>query len=389
MRTPTHVAAFVLALGTVAAQHSFVVDHRGGAGVDFTDLPPALAVAVAGDTITVRSHANPYACGTIRRGITLAADTSVAPGRPPTLAGTGMVIDGVPAGEAVVLRGFECSNGTSTGLVVRNCQGRIQLDGITCSGFANPGIVVQQGVTVTLRACSLRGAPAIHVTTSRIALDSCDLIGRPYDIFTPNLPPLPALTADAAIVTVSSGVWQGGGASFVPPVPSAPAILASNGSALEIRGDASTLMTSGVSAVPPSGIVVHGSSLVLDPAVRVSGPPSGTGTITLQRLPLLRLGNTSVGVPLGLTLSSPAGDTVAALIGLPSPALVLPPLGVLWLDPFAPLVVIASVQGASGAWAVPLPVLPNAMRGATLAVQGLSGPGTDLHFTNPIVFVVR
>lgn len=389
MRPTAPFAAFILAIGTAAAQHTYVVDHRGGAGVDFTDLPPALAVAVAGDTILVRSHANPYSGGTIGKGITLASDTSVAPGTSPTLAGTGLVIANVPLGEAVLVRGFECSNATGTGLVVSNCQGRIQLDGLACFGLAKPGIVVQQSASLTARGCSLRGAPAVHVSNSRIALDTCDLIGRPYDIAAPNLPPLPALIADAAIVSVSGGVWQGGGASFAPPVPSASAIVASNGSALDVRGGPSTLMVSGVSPLPASGIVVNGSSLLLDSTVVVSGPASGTGTITIQRLPYLRVVAATAGSALTVTLTSPVGETVAALIGLPGRAMVLPPLGVLWLDPFGPVVALSSVQSSGGTWNVPLPSLPLSTRGMTLATQGLSGPGTDLHFTNPIVFVVR
>lgn len=389
MRPAFHVAAFVLTLGTVAAQHTFVVDHRGGVGVDFTDLPPALAVAVAGDTIVVRSHANPYAGGTITKGIALVSDTSVLPGVAPTLAGPGLAITNLPASEAVVVRGFECSNATGTGLVVSNCQGRVQLDSLACFELTNPGIVVQQSPSLTLRGCNLRGAPAVQVSNSRVALDSCDMGGRPYNLLVPSLPPLPALIADAAIVSVSGGVWQGGGASFVPPMPSAPAIVASNGSALDVRGGPTTIMAAGGSPLPPASIIVQGSSLLLDSTVQVPTPPSGTGTITIQRVPYLRVITASAGLPLTVALTSPVGDTVAALIGLPGRAMVLPPFGTLWIDPFGPVVAFSSVQSAAGTWNVPLPSLPASARGLTLATQGLSGPGTDLHFTNPIVFVVR
>ena len=59
-----------------AAQRTWLVDSSGGPGVDFTDLPPAVAAASPGDTILLRwGTGAPYGFDlTIRRGIRIIGD---------------------------------------------------------------------------------------------------------------------------------------------------------------------------------------------------------------------------------------------------------------------------------------------------------------------------
>ena len=45
----------------LAAQRTWIVDRNGGAGVDFTDILPAITAASAGDRIVVRpADFSPY-----------------------------------------------------------------------------------------------------------------------------------------------------------------------------------------------------------------------------------------------------------------------------------------------------------------------------------------
>ncbi len=48
---------------------TWIVDDDGGAGVDFTDLPPAVAAAQPGDTILV--HEVSYSGAIVQEGITI------------------------------------------------------------------------------------------------------------------------------------------------------------------------------------------------------------------------------------------------------------------------------------------------------------------------------
>src|SRR5262245_10336186 len=46
---------FAIALALVPQQHIYVVDDGGGTGVDFIDLPDAIAAAADGDVLLVRA----------------------------------------------------------------------------------------------------------------------------------------------------------------------------------------------------------------------------------------------------------------------------------------------------------------------------------------------
>ena len=67
MRTVFSLLFAVLVVGVLPAQRTWIVDKKGGPGVDFTDIPPAIAAATAGDRIEVRANAQPYTSFTLSK----------------------------------------------------------------------------------------------------------------------------------------------------------------------------------------------------------------------------------------------------------------------------------------------------------------------------------
>lgn len=69
-------ASFILLAGAASAA-TWIVDDDGGPGVDFTDIPPAIAAAATGDLILVRDGA--YSGFYLDKSLTIAADTGCQP----------------------------------------------------------------------------------------------------------------------------------------------------------------------------------------------------------------------------------------------------------------------------------------------------------------------
>lgn len=94
----------------------WIVDDDGGPGVDFLDIPPAVAAAAPGDLILVRDglYGAPY----VDKGLTIAADT----GHGPVVQGTVTVHD-VPWGEAFAISGMQLNR-----LRAEQSQGSILVD---------------------------------------------------------------------------------------------------------------------------------------------------------------------------------------------------------------------------------------------------------------------
>lgn len=82
------ISAILLAgIETLASAETIVVEDNGGPGVDFTNLPPAIAAAEPGDLLFVR--AGVYSSFTVNEGIRILAE----PGARVTLDGFGRTLD--------------------------------------------------------------------------------------------------------------------------------------------------------------------------------------------------------------------------------------------------------------------------------------------------------
>ena len=96
---------------------TWIVDDDGGPGVDFTDIPPAIAAASTDDLILVRM--GNYSGFVLDKGLVIAADT----GHAPSLDLNSATIKNIGKSRSVRLAGFSMLS-----LVIRNCDGPVQVD---------------------------------------------------------------------------------------------------------------------------------------------------------------------------------------------------------------------------------------------------------------------
>ena len=174
LRTTSFLA--VLGASSALAQSTtYVVDANGGPGVNFTDLPAAVAAAQAGDVIAVRSGA--YSAFTLGRGVTIVGESGV-------VVDSGVQVAGLPANERAVFCVLDFG-----ALKVSTSGGNVTFD--ECS-FTGPtpwtGLVtVESSADVRLHRCKvfaevqtnfpLNGSPAVATTASRVELSSCNVRG--------------------------------------------------------------------------------------------------------------------------------------------------------------------------------------------------------------------
>ncbi|HEX5051703.1 MAG TPA: hypothetical protein VFZ65_08030 [Planctomycetota bacterium] len=167
------VLSFVCALSTpTSAQQIWKVNCLGGAGVDFTDLPPAVAAAAPGDEIRVyRSYGticplgSYYTATLITKPLRIVGfDPSGSPySSTPTRAEFqgAFVIQGIPAGQMVVLSNINLGQGIGSasqgGIVAVDCAGDILLEDVYYSSNWSTGSYVhfERCANVVLRRCSI------------------------------------------------------------------------------------------------------------------------------------------------------------------------------------------------------------------------------------------
>lgn len=94
----------------------WVVDDSGGPGVDFTDLPPAIAAASPGDVLLLRSGS--YSKPVVSKGLTLQADQGA------TVTVPSLRVELVPAGERVAVLGLRGAHA-----MVSGCAGKVWIEG--------------------------------------------------------------------------------------------------------------------------------------------------------------------------------------------------------------------------------------------------------------------
>src|SRR5262245_38115200 len=128
-----HLAAILLLAALSPAQRTWIVDKAGGAGVDFADIPPAIAAAAPGDTVRVLGSSSVnYSGFTLSKGLLVEA-----PGGAGILSiGTSIVITQLPAGQVAIVSGFGQMvriGPPGPVLSVTACAGNVVLSGMTPS----------------------------------------------------------------------------------------------------------------------------------------------------------------------------------------------------------------------------------------------------------------
>lgn len=121
------IAAVLLISGPLAAQQIWVVDAAAGAGSNFTDIAPAVAVATDGDVILVRS--GNYTSFTItQKSLAITADLGAAC----AVSGT-VTIQNLTISQWATLRGLNIQ-GAPAGLNLQNDTGGLWIEGCNISG---------------------------------------------------------------------------------------------------------------------------------------------------------------------------------------------------------------------------------------------------------------
>ncbi|MBK8978159.1 MAG: hypothetical protein IPM29_19820 [Planctomycetes bacterium] len=119
------MAGLLLLCSPMTAQRTWIVDARGGPGVDFTDIPPAVSASAPNDMILVRNAAP----ATYRfpqrvtRGVWIVGD----PLSRPTIAPSGTsVVEDLPAGETFLVANLDVPYGSGLRAMHR-CRGSVAL----------------------------------------------------------------------------------------------------------------------------------------------------------------------------------------------------------------------------------------------------------------------
>lgn len=176
-------AASLLLLAGPLAAGTFVVDDDGG--FDFTDVPPALAVAQPGDLVLVRD--GQYSAFVLDEGVAVLAAPGHAPHWDPQT-GTAWVRD-VPAGQVATLAGLALG-----ALRVQDCAGTVVVDDCELQGFP------------LAPALSVKGSA--RVVVARTSASGHD--GTLQDLVNPWYPAQPGADLRGSTVLVSQSVLQGG-----------------------------------------------------------------------------------------------------------------------------------------------------------------------------------
>jgi hypothetical protein len=183
------ILSLALALPVAAQGSLYVVDDGGGPGVHFTDLPPAIAAAQAGDVIEVRDGV--YSAFVLAEGLTLigVGDARVR---------HGSSIQNVPAGETAVLVNMHLSR-----VLLQGCAGPVVFDQGSIdtlhSQYSGLAPLVEISGCADVRMYRVTIAPgfanpgahdgrgAVRVGSSRLELVRCAVYGGPGHDENPNV----------------------------------------------------------------------------------------------------------------------------------------------------------------------------------------------------------
>lgn len=342
-----------LLLAAPAWAGTWIVDDGGGPGVNFTDIPQAIAAATAGDLILVR--AGSYSAFTIDKPLVVRGEAGV-------IVHGDVAIQNLASGSKTALSTCRIDR-----LVVQNCGGGVileslQLIHVAGNGLGWPEYVLVDGCDdVRLRACSVLGSTqavdwdshttALHVSNSRVEVvssilrgeagngDDCGIpdfggsglecsSGRTHLVLSPSYG-----GKGGAYGSCSFGAYSGNGGAGVFVAGGAEVILASN-AAHQIRGGDAGTDYNGACAFPGgaghggnglnvtglarySGVTLLGGSSAC--ASKVGVPLFvGTGGASLQAVPTdptLALTSPEPGSSFSVELRAPPGATAHLWLG--------------------------------------------------------------------------
>lgn len=381
---------FVSALALVTplvAQSTWIVNAGGGPGVNFTDLPSAVAAASSGDTILVQTGpfgegATPFSTS---KGLTIVGVGGLVPISSASTAR--YEITNLPLGETFCMVGFDRPWDGELNFRIDNCQGRVHLDRLRCrenQAFLPtwPSIEITDSGDVTLREVSTFGSPAVAITNSDVDLVHCQL-GVTYIGLAGGM----AVSAtDSTVDVVQPRFDTGFGAT---------AAIVTDNCTLTITGHAQVFGNlsyvrnpTGAVVDATGGIVRHDPMVQLEPQL---GTPAITGSaaVVSATLPATWCAAAIRGQPLLLQSRAPANAFVWLALGTPAPT-VGTPLGPLSIDPFAsPLVFGPSIATTLGITSLTINVPAGALLGSMFTSQAIVLDQGALSLGLPCTFAIH
>jgi hypothetical protein len=167
MKTSSHAMLCCLVAGALAshavAQRTWVVDRIMGPGVDYTDIPPAIAAAAPWDRIEVRGStplAPTYSPFLVDKPLDIEATQGASV--------FWFRVENLTTGQVVRVAGVHCEPRPSWGLpdeavIVRNCTGTVLLANLnvwTRTADFLPGFIVRDAAAVAIQGCTVSGRSA-------------------------------------------------------------------------------------------------------------------------------------------------------------------------------------------------------------------------------------
>ena len=226
------MTTLLLSVGTAVGQQIWKVSCLGGPGIDFTDLPPAVAAAAPGDTIWVFStpagcpSSQPfYTAPTIDKPLNILGfnifSTPPPPGSFPTNAGLlgVLTITGIAAGDRVVISSISTGPLASlappslSGLHVSDCSGEVVLEdfGHGALGQINESMEIHNCANVTFHGGEIAyGGASLNIVNSTVRMSSFYISSVQPWIVNGYTMTTPAVTLTNSTLTVTNSLLEGG-----------------------------------------------------------------------------------------------------------------------------------------------------------------------------------
>ncbi|MCI0588067.1 MAG: hypothetical protein L0323_14640 [Planctomycetes bacterium] len=387
-------------------QSVWVVDDNGGPGVDFTDIPPAIAAAADGDILLVK--AGTYAPFTLSgKGLRILGDgpqvTKVG-GNPPSPPVGTAVISNVPSSSFVYIEGLHFR---ATGFFGINLLQPLQVSGAgtrvalrdvvvgqtggSLSGFdLQPGLGVD-GALVHLFGSSVFGTGPIGCNADagaalRVSLGGlvhaagssfiakgpqcCSPISACPSAGGPGILVAPAASGPSTRAWIADSTVKGGPNAILPGSTTGPGLRVDSGTA-RVSGGGTSFVQGGALAggggcgvavftTGSAEVVVHSAVLVgcpgqtipitSGPGIALGAPPlpvlRATGDFTLSGNVTLSLTDGPPGAPFAIAI-----DEAPAHFGIPGPF-----LGELLIGPPPSLFLLSGGLSASGEFSLTIPL---------------------------------
>ena len=333
------VSMFVALLANASAQQIWRVNCSGGPGIDFTDLPPAVAAAAPGDEIWVYLDAacpvgwQGYTAPVIDRGVRIVGFNVASSSGPPSIAEIfGLtVVTGIPHNQSVSISNIHIVNvlNGSSGIVLVDCEGDVLLEDVLYRGHTAPGsyLHIQRCANVVLRGCefeqggnpltiidsnvlltttsvwdvtpicglSIPTSEGIRVVNSSVTAIGSLITGADFACW-PNHGQQPGVVIESGVFRVGPGTLLRGGWLSWPQVPEVAYRLVTPQASIELdpRGAVARLPDPPLPQPVPIDLpaTYHSWAVAGEPVgVSVVGPPSGFA--------LLMVGDWAPGQPPG------------------------------------------------------------------------------------------